>query len=446
MEKDSWFEKEKSEGRIKEVALSSIVFEERLYPRKAINPILVQQYAENLEEILSRHNFITIDQEGRLLDGRHRHLAMLKRYEGQDASVPVCICHTKDDADSFSAAVKFNSTHGKQLTAEEKKRCALSLYCEHRYSLEEIAKMLSVRKQAVSEWTSKIRQEEKKRLLETVFDLWLACFTCEEIASTTGAPIGTIKRIVADEGFKSFPGPKRTKLSRFEDFDDADGTRPIYNEWRFARNENGSAHFGSTVPQILERLLYLYSDPFDIVVDPFAGGGTMIDVCKNRLRRYWASDRKPIPERQCDIRPLDIAREMPPLNNRWSDVRLTFLDPPYWKQAEGRYSNDPEDLGNMPLDQFNDCLAGIINEIARRQSKGFIALLIQPTQWRAPERRFTDHAFEMMRRVDEGRLRLENRIACPLLTQQYSPVMVNWAKENRKLLVLNRELVVWEIV
>lgn len=444
--KEETYKNGKVERQLGTVALSKIRFEERFYPRKAIDPALVQQYAEHLDEILAMKNLITIDQSGLLLDGRHRHLAMLKRHDGQDAEVQVFVCPTSGDAERYSTAVRLNATHGKQLTAEEKKRCALKLFSEHRYTIEQIARLLSVRKQSVGEWTAKIRQEERQRLHETIFDLWLSCHTCSEIAAATGTPEGTIKGIIADERFKSFPGTKRTKLSRFEDFDDGDGTRPLYNDWRFTRNENGSTHFGNTDPRILEWLLYLYTDPFDIVVDPFAGGGTVIDVCKKRLRRYWASDRKPVQERPGEIRQLDIVREMLPLNNRWADVRLTFLDPPYWKQAEGKYSTDPEDLGNMPLEQFNDCLAGTIDEIAIRQSKGFIALLIQPTQWHAPDRRFTDHAFELMRRVDDRRLRVENRISCPLGTQQCTPPMVEWAKANRKLLVLNRELVIWSVV
>jgi hypothetical protein len=438
--------KETEARTVKEVRLSSIVFDEKIYPRKSVEPALVQQYAENLNEIEALGNYMVIDQKGNLLDGRHRHLAYLKRHADDDAQVLVYCLEVEGDAQRFSAAVELNSTHGKQLTAEDKKRCALALYSEHRFTIEEIARLLSVRKQSVSDWTTKIRKEERQRLIETVFDLWLSCHTCSEIAATTGKPEGTIKGIIADEQFRSFPGPKRTKLSLFEDFNDGDGHRPWHNAWRFTRNQNDSTYFGNSDPRILKYLFYLYTDPFDIVVDPFAGGGTIIDVCRERLRRYWASDRKPVPEREGHIRPLDIAREMPALNNRWSDVRLTFLDPPYWKQAERRYSNDPEDLGNMSLDDFNDCLAGIINAIARRQTKGFIALLIQPTQWNAPERRFTDHAFEMMRRVDERRLQLEMRISCPLGTQQCLPPMVKWAKTNRKLLVLNRELVVWEIV
>lgn len=437
---------DKIEKQTQRVPLSRIVFEEKFYPRKSVDHILVQQYADCLEEIEALGNYIIIDQNGYLLDGRHRHLAYQKHYDGKDASIPVYIYEIEKDADRFSSAVKLNSTHGKQLNEKDKERCAISLWKDHRYTLEQIAKLLSVRKQTISDWTSKIRQAERQLLVETVFDRWLACFTSEQIAIATSTPEGTIKRIISEEGFKKFPGTKRARFSRFEDFDDGDGTRPLYNDWRFTRNENGLTHFGNTDPRVLEWLLYLYTEPFDIVLDPFAGGGTSIDVCKERLRRYWVSDRKPIPERQNEIRMLDIVLDLPALNNRWSDVKLTFLDPPYWKQAEGKYSNSPLDLGNMPLDAFHDSLALIINKIAQHQSSGFIALLIQPTQWHSPEKQFVDHAFEMMRRADGKRLRLENRIACPLGTQQCTPPMVNWAKANRKLLVLNRELIVWAVV
>jgi DNA modification methylase len=98
----------------------------------------------------------------------------------------------------------------------------------------------------------------------------------------------------------------------------------------------------------LDNLLYLYTQPFDVVIDPFAGSGSTIDLCKRRFRRYWVSDRKPVIERAHEIREHDITAGLPKLP-RWQDVALVYLDPPYWKQAEGEYSNDPEDLGNMPL-------------------------------------------------------------------------------------------------
>ena len=41
-------------------------------------------------------------------------------------------------------------------------------------------------------------------------------------------------------------------------------------------------------PQVVENLLWFYTDPADIVGDLFAGSGTTIDVAKSMGRRVWA--------------------------------------------------------------------------------------------------------------------------------------------------------------
>jgi hypothetical protein len=152
-------------------------------------------------------------------------------------------------------------------------------------------------------------------------------------------------------------------------------------------------------------------------------------------------------ERASEIRKHDLVSDgVPPLNKRWSDVTLTYLDPPYWIQAEGEYSKDATDLANMPLDEFTGTLASIVKDISKRQSKGVIALIIQPTQWKSPERQVIDHVVDLIAAVGNKRLVLETRISCPYSTEQYQPQQVEWAKENKKLLVLTRELIVWRIV
>ena len=85
-------------------------------------------------------------------------------------------------------------------------------------------------------------------------------------------------------------------------------------------------------------------------------------------------------------------------------------------------------------------------QIAKKQSKGVIALLIQPTQWKSPGKEFTDHVFDMIRLADPKRLKLINRVSCPYSTQQYNAQMVKIAKENKELLVLTRELIIWRII
>ena len=109
-------------------------------------------------------------------------------------------------------------------------------------------------------------------------------------------------------------------------------------------------------------------------MDPFGGGGSTIDVCKKRFRRYWVSDRKPVPERAHQIREHDLTTGLPGLS-RWQDVKLVYLDPPYWKQAEGQYSDDPTDLANMPLEEFNRALAGVINGFSKKLSPGAVIAL-----------------------------------------------------------------------
>jgi len=37
------------------------------------------------------------------------------------------------------------------------------------------------------------------------------------------------------------------------------------------------------------------------------------------------------------------------------------------------------------------------------------------------------------------------RISVPYESQQYNAQMVDWAKENKKVLVLSREIVVWKV-
>lgn len=86
---------------------------------------------------------------------------------------------------------------------------------------------------------------------------------------------------------EELPKPLKVSPDHLVDF-----TPPVYNVWKFKDRTSGNSHFGNTEPTILDNLLYLYTKPFDIVADPFAGGGSTINVCKKRMRCYWVSDRK----------------------------------------------------------------------------------------------------------------------------------------------------------
>lgn len=429
-----------AEASLKHVKLSDIQFDTSIYPRLQHSPILAQQYVEVLDAIEAQHKFIAVDAKLRLVDGRHRHLAYLTKYQNEpERSTPVLVyADIETDADAFELAAALNSTHGQQMSEGDKTMAARRMYGEFGKNADEVARALSVRKATVLEWTQNIREEQERQKEQAIFDRWMACYTQQEIADATGVVQKTVSNKI-EKFSNSVPGNQVAKFS------DSDWTPPIYNIWNFAKKTNDIKHFGNSEQRIVENLLYLYTEPLDIVLDPFAGGGSTIDVCLKRGRRYWCSDRKPTPVRQWHIRTLDVAQEMPTPPS-WQDVTLTYLDPPYWIQAKGEYSNDAEDLANMPLEVFTKTLTGIVKRIAAKQQRGVIALLIQPTQWKAPERKVVDHIIDLISAIGNKRLALETRISCPYATEQYNAQQVEWAKANRKLLVLTRELIVWRII
>lgn len=424
-----------------QINTSDVIYREDLYPRIKPDPATIQRYAENIDVLPP----IEINQHGILIDGFHRWTAHRK---AEAQTIRAVVTETASETELFALAIKRNAAHGLQMNDADKKTSAIRLYAGGSgLSKEDIASTLSVTVRSVSSYLSDIDKQLREERKQHIFDMWMACYSLEEIAEQSNVTAKTIDNQI--EEFVNLEAlPKLHKV--LADFSDSDFTAPLYNVWRFSKSSNNVAHFGNSEQTIVENLLYLYTEPFDIVVDPFAGGGSSIDVCRKRLRRCWVSDRKPIVERENEIRQHDLVGDggsivVPPLNKRWSDVSLTYLDPPYWRQAAGQYSDDPTDLANMPLEQFTEILSRIVKEISQRQSKGVIALLIQPTQWSADNRQFTDHVTDLIRTTGNKRIVLETRVSCPYQSEQYNAQQVEWAKANKKLLVLTRELIVWRV-
>jgi transcriptional regulator with XRE-family HTH domain len=418
---------------VHELAVESIIFREDLYPRIERSPITVQKYAEDLEVLPP----IEVNQHYELIDGWHRWTAHRKR---EAATIRATITPTASNEELLELAIERNATHGLQLSQEDKRDMARRIYLstpmeKQGPKKQRLARILSVSERTVREWLSRIDKDAKEARNKRIFEMWLACWTQEEIAERVGLSQPQVKEVLSESAI--LPESMKPAAAHLTDFDP-----PIYNIWRQQEKTAGVSHYGNSEVRWVDNLLYLYTQPFDIVVDPFGGGGSTIDICRKRLRRYWVSDRKPVVEREGEIRQHDMTTGLPRLP-RWSDVKLVYLDPPYWKQAEGQYSDDPEDLANMPLEKFHSTLAKVINAFAKKLKPGaVIALMIQPTQWNASEHAYTDHVLAALRAVD---LPLDMRYSVPYESQQYNAQMVEWAKANRRCLVLTREIVVWRV-
>ena len=417
------------------VAVSDIVFRDDLYPRMDTDAAVVQKYAEDIDLLPP----IEVNQRNELIDGWHRWTAHKK--VGAEV-IPVIITQTRSDGEFLELAIERNARHGLQLSQDDKRNMARCIYHmtpdrERDGKKADLARILSVSERTVRGWLSRIDKDAKEARNRRIFEMWMACHTQDQIAEAVGCSRQNVDRVLPEMASL----PKLAKSDAAAADHATDFEPPIYNVWRQQDKTAGAKHFGNTDVRWVDNLLYLYTKPFDVVVDPFGGSGSTADICRKRFRRCWVSDRKVEPEFESKIREHDLTDGLPQLP-RWKDVRLVYLDPPYWKQAEGQYSDDPTDLANMPLDQFNDVLASTIDGFAKKLSNAYIALIIQPTQWKAPERQFTDHVGDMLRAV---KLPVEMRFSAPYETQQYTPQMVDWAKENKKCLVLTREIVIWKV-
>jgi hypothetical protein len=96
---------------------------------------------------------------------------------------------------------------------------------------------------------------------------------------------------------------------------------------------------GATPSYVIWNLLQRYTQPRQLVVDPFAGSGTTLDVGRDLDRRVLGYDLTPVRK---DIFRVD-ARHLPP--ELTAKVDFVFMDPPY--STHLRYSDDPRCIGNL---------------------------------------------------------------------------------------------------
>ena len=423
------------------IPIQSIRFVKELYPRIKPNDEAIERYRDSLEKLPP----IIIARDGVLVDGYHRWQAHVR--EGID-QIQAEDLGNLSDAEIMREAITRNASHGQQLSVADKRLLAAQWWktfnhLEPAEREQEIADLLAVNAKTVQRATKDARKEEKQELQEKVWQLHLSCLSQSQIAAATGVDQATVSRWAMQNGQLSnlHSPPSATDANPW-------GSIQHFDVWSFASNnrEGGGqqSYFGACPPQIMENLLWLYTEPGEsVVVDLFAGSGTTLEVSHRMGRRAWVSDiRGNHYSPHLDIHQHDATTGWPAEAPAKAD--LLFLDPPYWKQAAGRYSSEPGELAEMTLPDFNKAWSDLLKACKTHLSPGGkIAYIISPTEDKDAGL-VIDHAMEMAAAAMANGYRIHRRIIVTYQTQQATGQQVTWARENRRLLKLYRDLIILE--
>lgn len=197
---------------------------------------------------------------------------------------------------------------------------------------------------------------------------------------------------------------------------------------------------GNIPGSLVANILYYLTKPGDCILDPMAGGGVTIDVCKALGRNCLASDINP-------SRPEIIQRKIedgPPYDAA-GNMDLVFLDPPYWTLKDSDYSS--EGASGLNWSDWLKWLQVLADYSFKcLKSGGYVAALMQDNLTKNVEKGNLSKP-SILSFHDELRksgFTFQIEISVPLTTQQISAREMEWAKLNKRLLGIRRSLLIYQ--
>jgi len=206
--------------------------------------------------------------------------------------------------------------------------------------------------------------------------------------------------------------------------------------WHFSQCDPrfGCDYPGRIPGQIPANIIHYFSEPGDLVVDLMAGGGSTIDAANLLERRCLAYDLNPV---RPDIATHDALRGLP---KEVKKVQLFFLDPPYGSISKGFYNDHPNCLSRMEESEFLDAIEKIASHCRKvLLPNGYLAILVQNVYgWQG------NTPFLIANRLLLKDWKLVRRIQVPLPTQQISSSVMKWARDNRQMVNIDRDLLIFQ--
>jgi len=414
---------------LEELRVDQIEVVPELYPRRRHQDRTVAQYRQALD-LLPPIDVVRKDGRIVLVDGYHRLLA--HRLEGRQTIA----AKTVQAKDILVEAIRRNAAHGYQLEDADKATCARLLYGREENPIKDegkLASLLGVGERAVRGYLADIKRKEKDARNARIRELWLDCYSQEEIAEEVGIPVQTVNDQL----------PKKEQLPKSEDAPASLQSWTLWDEWQDCDERFGCAYPGRMPGQVIENLLYYLTEPGDAVLDPMAGSGTTRDVCQAMGRRCFSSDGYPL-QGKSFIRKHVIPvggtlPEVPGTVARQKGFRLIVLDPPYWRQAD--YGDRHGIIGAREgFAEYVERVSAIIGRaLGAVRPGGSVAVIASSTT--ESGKVYDPVPVWEANALGEG-AQLWDRVIVPYTSQRATGEQVAAARKNKMLLRRHRDLVV----
>lgn len=477
------------------IKLDQIVWDGSIYPREKWNTNTIEQYADVIKTG-KRFPPIVVEQGTyRLLDGKHR-VEAHKRYaemyeqrqeslEFQNGVIDIWPAPPTEIEAEFHViperipaklyAASLSAKHGDRIRPAERKALAREIYEGNPdFHLADIMDFLSVSMGSAHSYVADILARRKDTIKMITFRLGLLGWTQEEI----GEKIGLNQRTVSDTILPEFSELKKTVKNLLteghphvevskrqnmplqlvwaidmegrtdkERMGELDINIQPYDVWNFATCHDlfGNQHPGRIPGQIIAHVLYFYTKPGAMIIDPMVGSGTTLDVCLAFGRKCYGFD---IDERhdRPDVIQHDIIKDG--WHDRVKKADLIFWDPPYYSKMDSTTIGDngyiDGSISKLSRDDYMAFFAQRLAEAKTLVKKG-TKLAFLMSDWDddtgQQEGIFIWNYADTIRRAG---WKLIRHIQAPLSTQQVHPDIVNKFRDSRRLARLERYLLIAE--
>ena len=430
------------------IQLTDIKAKRRINPRFELD-------SDYVDELMATDDWpaVTVTREMILVDGFNRVEAAKRR---GDEAIEADIRDISEE-EALALAAKLNTIHGKRLTVLELAERIKLLTDEQGWSHQKAAEYFNRDRSWISHHV-RIAKNLSTTLVTAVTTLTYR--SAKELAKLSkdkqAKAYRMAKKMAMHDGRLSPASSLMAKavkkiqnqasLEADPNADGADRERwlKLTTLWNFGSCDPrfGFQYPGRIPGQVVLNTLYYFTDPDDLIVDPFGGSGTTLDACQYLGRRCLAYDLEPARE---DIVSHDISLGFP---NEAQGCDLIFLDPPYWRQKRGKYTKKEGSFSEASLEEFDRKMEKLIRDCCDTvKPGGTIALLIQNTTELRSEidrvgKVYADHVFDCYDSFIKTGFTPVQRINIPLTWEQFAGFDVKQARDNKRLLGVVRDLLI----